>query len=389
MIALTSPFAFTGADVSTATPPVAGAATQTLVYDPLDRVTDTVLPTGEHRRTAYHPLGATVTVDGLAAVQTTLDGQEACDAHRADGQRHRRVGRRDYDAAGKICNSACRAGRCSTTLSMTRSGASPVRTTRTSGPRTMHYDDGGRMVSTQNGAGDVVSYGYDEAGRLVTIDRTDITTRLHYDTARTNGFDHTAGQLAWVEEPSGTVDIGYDALGRPQSIFQRTLLDGATTITGREATQFSPSGLPRSWDLRRWRGAAAPLRRGRTADADRKCVDGGSYNPASMPMREQFANGVVQSYDRDLLNRPTRVTVNNAGGSALYNVAATYNTIGAIDTLTDSDGVGLDHNATFGFDGRGGSPQRPSEAYPMRTASHTHTMAFRTWCNGRRAGRRS
>jgi hypothetical protein len=124
-----------------------------------------------------------------------------------------------------------------------------------------------------------------------------------------------------VEEPTGSVDIGYDPQGRLAS-FQRTLVDGAKTIAGRQVTQFAPSGLARSVDL--GDGVVLPIHydaAGRVAQ-----VEGvwsvQSYNPADLPMSEIFGNGVIQSYERDVLNRPTRVAVTNGVGR-LYDVGAT------------------------------------------------------------------
>jgi RHS repeat-associated protein len=350
VIAITSPFLFSGADPSLATPP-AGTATQTLTYDPLDRVTDSLLATGDHKRVAYHPLGVTVTVDGLAPVQTTLDGQDRpVHTERTVNGVVESV-HATYDAVGRILEFSLQGGQVKHEFTYDSLGRMTSATDPDVGPRAFHYDDGGRIVSTQNGAGEVVNYGYDGAGRLLTVDGTGVTTRFHYDVARSGAFDHTAGALAWVEEPTGSVDLGYDALGR-QTIVQRTLDDGSATITGRETTRFSLSGLARSIDL--GDGVVLPIdydAAGRVAQ-----IEGvwsvGSYNAASQPVSETFHNGATQTYERDILNRPTRITIGSGSGT-LYDVSASYNAFNAITTLTDNDGVGLDHSAGFGFDGGG------------------------------------
>jgi RHS repeat-associated protein len=350
VIALTSAFGFAGADPSQATPP-AGAATQTLVYDPLDRVTDEALPTGTHKRTTFHPLGATVAIDSLASVWTTLDGQgRAIHTERSVNGVVESVDA-TYDAAGRILQFSLQGGQVHHDFTYDSLGRLTFATDPDVGPRTMTYDDAGRLLSTQNGAGDIVAYGYDAAGRLTSVDGTGVRARYHYDVPRSADFDHTAGFLAWVEEPTGSVDFGYDTQGR-QAIIQRTLNDGGTTIVGKEVTQYTLSGLTRSVDL--GDGVALPI----TYDAAGRVAQVSgvwsvqSYNAADLPLSEQFANGVTQGYERDVANRPTRITVAGSAGS-LYDVAATYNPMGAIATLSDRDQVGLDHSATFDFDGAG------------------------------------
>jgi RHS repeat-associated protein len=351
VIAMSSPFTFAGADPSTATPP-ADVATQTLSYDPLDRVTDALLATGDHKRVAYHPSAVTVSVDGLAPVQSTLDGQDrVVHTERTVNNVVESVDA-TYDAAGRVLQFSLQGGQVKHSYTYDSLGRLTNANDPDVGPRTLRYDDAGHIVSAQNGAGDLVSYGYDSAGRLLTVDGTGVTTRFHYDVARSSGFDHTAGVLAWVEEPTGSVDFGYDAAGK-QSIIQRTLNDGGATITGREVTQFSLSGLPRSIDL----GDGVVLPFDYDAAGRVKQIEGvwsvDSYNAASLPVSEHFNNGATQGYQRDILNRPMRITIGNASSSTIYDVTASYNAFNAIKTLTDSDGVGLDHSASFGFDGAG------------------------------------
>src|SRR5262249_51483939 len=154
----------------------------------------------------------------------------------------------------------------------------------------------------------------------------------------TSGFGHTGGQLAWVEEPTGSVDFGYDALGRLITQ-QRTIVNGATTITGAETTQLTLTGLARTLDL--GDGVVLPIHYDAAGRAIR--IDGvwsvTSYNAANTPVSEQFANGVAQGYQRDILNRPSRITVTGTAGT-LYDVSASYTPFGSIATLTDGDGVG-------------------------------------------------
>ena len=346
----TSPFGFAGVDPSVATPP-AGNATQTLSYDPLDRVTDYLLSTGDHKRVAYHPLGITVTIDGLSSVQSTLDGQDRVVRTERTVNGVTESVDATYDAAGRLLQFSLQGGQVQHLFTYDSLGRLANASDPDVGARAFHYDDAGRIVNAQNGADDFVAYSYDGAGRLATVDGTGVVTRFHYDVPRSAGFDHTGGALAWVEEPTGSVDIGYDDQGR-QAIFQRTLVDGATTTVGREVTQYSPSGLARSHDL--GDGVVLPF----TYDAAGRItqIGGvwsvGAYDAANKPLNETFNNGASQSYARDSLYRTTRVTV-AAGGNTVYDVSAGYTAFDAIATLTDTDGQGLDHSASFGFDGAG------------------------------------
>lgn len=80
--AVTSAFAFAGSDPGVATAP-SDAATQTMAYDPLDRITDQRLATGAHKRSTYHPLGVTIAgfaYDGAGRQVQHADKQLTYDA---------------------------------------------------------------------------------------------------------------------------------------------------------------------------------------------------------------------------------------------------------------------------------------------------------------------
>lgn len=350
VVARTTAFAFIGSDPAAVIAP-GDTPAQTLVYDPLDRVIDEVLPTGAHKRVTYRPAAVTVAIDGLATVETKIDGQGR--TTRTERTVSGIVESVDavYDAAGRIKQFSLQGGQVVHQFTYDSLGRLVFASDPEGGPRTMQYDDAGRLEHSVNAAGQDIAYSYDGAGRLLTVDGAGVTARYHYDTARAAGFANTAGLLAWAEEPTGSVDFGYDDQGRPM-IVQRTLVDGATTIIGREVTQLAPSGLTRSVDL--GDGVVVPVRydaAGRVND-----VTGvwsvASYSAGGMALHEQFSNGVVQRYLRDVLDRPTQITVENGGG-ALYRTTASYNDFGAIAALTDVDGVGLDHTGSFAFDGAG------------------------------------
>jgi RHS repeat-associated protein len=185
-------------------------------------------------------------------------------------------------------------------------------------------------------------------GRLSSRTNGDIF-RFHYDEARTGASSATTnliGNLAWIEEPTGYWEAGYDAFGK--QVYNRRQIDGrASELT----TMVAPSGLVRA----------------RTYD------DGFtlsySYDPAGrligvanlwqlleqdasgQVLHERTQNGVDTRYERDLLRLPSKVTVKDATGQAIYDVEATRNEWSALTTVNDVDHVGLDHSAQFGYDG--------------------------------------
>ena len=67
-------------------------------------------------------------------------------------------------------------------------------------------------------------------------------------------------------------------------------------------------------------------------------------------LAEQWGNGVTRATAYDVAGRPSRLTLSRAG-TALYDATLARNAWGAISTVTDTDGHGLDHSATFAYDG--------------------------------------
>src|SRR5436853_104811 len=52
-------------------------------------------------------------------------------------------------------------------------------------------------------------------------------------------------------------------------------------------------------------------------------------------------------------SRPSHLRIERPSRQALYDVTVTRNAYGAITSTQDGDGVGLDHTATFAYDGAG------------------------------------
>src|SRR6185436_6239590 len=76
-------------------------------------------------------------------------------------------------------------------------------------------------------------------------------------------------------------------------------------------------------------------------------------DPSGRSLSEHYGNNVVQSFERNAQGQPTRMRIAPASGAAIYDVGVAYNAFGAISSVTDSDGRGLDHTAAFSYDGGG------------------------------------
>jgi RHS repeat-associated protein len=347
---IANPFYADGADPATLALP-ANPPAQTAVYDALDRPVLQALPSGSQKRIAYSPLGISTTTDGLAPVQMLIDGLgrtirtertvsgvvESVDA--------------TYDAAGRVLRFRLQNSQVDHSFTYDTLGRLVHAYDPDIGTRTMRYDDGGALIHSVNGAGEEVGYTYDGAGRLTSVTADGAPVRFHYDQPRSAGYSFTAGRLAWVEEATGTVDLGYDAHGR-RTVFHRSIVDGSVTTEATQTQRLSPSGLllGLSFDD----GVSLPL----AYDPAGRVVGVGSewavdeLNASGDVLRERFGNGVVQSYERDVQRLPTRVRVARPA-QALYDVAIGHGPFGAISSVADGDGAGLDHTASFAYDGGG------------------------------------
>jgi RHS repeat-associated protein len=303
-----------------------------------------------------------VTDDDLAPVTTLMDGQgRVVHTERIiDGTVE--AGEASYDAADHLVSLCLQpaGSSCAATHSFEYDGLG--RLTFASDPdigdRFLVHNDDGFLIEATNAAGQSIEYGYDDAGRVTSVVADDGSSfTYHYDTPQDSSYQYTAGRLAWVEEGTGTVQVGYDARGR-QTRFQRTIDDTAAsaTLSAEETHVFSPSGLLRSVDFQD--GLAIDLA---YDDAGRPSQVGdlwtvGQYDPAGRILAESFGNGVTQAYSFDESGDLASVEVRRppaAGAGLLYQASVTRNGVSAITSVTDSDGTGLDHNASFTYDPAG------------------------------------
>lgn len=321
-----------------------GMIGQSLSYDPLGRVLEQVLPTGARRTYTYAPFERTMSEDGLAQVRHVLDGKgRLIHTERGLGGDRQAVDAA-YDAAGRLTEMTI-----NSSLVRAFTYDSLGRLVATSDPdlgqHQISYDDANRVVLETNATGQEVSYSYDSVGRLLSRDLgPDLRYRFHYDTAYASG-DNLLGRLAWVEEPTGRVELSYDEAGRT-TWARRTI----GTRSAWESTTYSPSGLvlARTFDD----GLSLP----HSYDAAGRVTGVGSYwtvqaqDAAGAVLAESFGNGASAAYQRDALGQVARVTVRDVHATALYDVEVTRNVWRAISGVIDHDGAGLDHSATFTYD---------------------------------------
>jgi RHS repeat-associated protein len=326
----------------------AGMAGDTLVYDPLGRLIEQRLATGATRTFGYTAFERTVTDPGLASVHSVLDGQNrAVLTERFLPDATREVVQASYDPAGRLTRMWLANNAVDRTFTYDTLGRLVGSSDPDFGARTLRFDDGDRLVAETNAAGQTVSYTYDALGRLATRDSGSGIFRFHYDTPRPGaiGVTNVSGKLAWVEEPTGMADSGYDELGRPR--FLRHRID---TRISESTTDYAASGLvlSRNFDD----GFVLPHR----YDPAGRLVGLGALwsllqqDAAGAALREVTQNGVDARYMLDALGLPSRVTVRAPSGAAIYDAAATRNPATAITAVADLDGAGLDHSAQFSYD---------------------------------------
>lgn len=323
-----------------------------LFHDPLGRIIEQRLPTGAHRTFSYLPFERIMQEDTLAPVRNVLDGQGRViltERSLPDGTRE--IVEARYDAAGRMTSMWLAGGQVTRTFRYDTLGRLLETSDPDLGVRTFIWDDGNRMTRETNAVGQNVRYAYDQAGRLVERDTGAVSGslyRYHYDTSRPGagtGPARLLGRLAWIEEPTGAIDLGYDELGR--TVFARRSVDGRSA---EEVTTYTASGLVsgRSFDdglslTYSYDAAGRPTRIGDLWHLVEQ-------DAAGRPMRESFRNGVTARYQRDALGLVSAVTVRNASGQAIYDVSVARNGWTGITSVADVDGVGLDHSASYSYD---------------------------------------
>jgi RHS repeat-associated protein len=320
-------------------------AGDSLTYDPMGRLIEQQMPTGETRTYTYTAFDRTIQDANLAPVHGQLDGQgRPILTERTAGSTHEIV-QATYDPASRLVQMTLANGTIVRSFTYDTLGRLVSSSDPDLGVRTLTWDDGDRLLGERNAAGQTIAYTYDTLGRLASRNVGKLS-RFHYDNVRSGGSGtNLSGRLAWIEEPTGTLDVGYDALGH-QSYARHQIDTHAAAVT----TSFAASGLvlSRSYD--------DGLELDYSYDPAGRLVGIGdiwtllAQTAAGEVLDERAANGTETTYQRDLLGQISRVTLRDRASRLLYDVTGTRDAANHLTALADSDGVGLDHTAAFTYD---------------------------------------
>jgi RHS repeat-associated protein len=342
-----------------------GMLGQTLRYDALDRLVEQTLPNGAKKSVAYAALQQTVRSDGLEPVTSYADGLER--VVRTERTVSGIVESVDatYDAAGRILKMSLQGGKVAHTFAYDSLGRLVSAYDPDIGARSMTYFDEGWLKTHTNGANQTVVYGYDLIGRItrgelhrwngVSVDpAVEELFEYHYDVAKdlTTGC-RTRGRLAWVAEPAGNAEFCYDAFGRQAKVTRR--IDG---MSAWQSVAYSASGLALSTTFddgfsttAAYDAAGRPLSL-RDNGGELWRVD--AQDAAGRLQDETYGNGATQHYDRDTLGLATHISITRPTTlSKYYDVDIQRNAYSAITNVSDRDNQGLNHDASFSYDGAG------------------------------------
>ena len=343
--AITEPFYSQGADVPTVTP--TGAPATVIKYDALDRPIEQDLASGTWRKTVYAAFAQEETVSGLAPMRSRYDGLGRINHTERTINGTVESVDATYDALGQILQLSLQGGRVThrfeyDTLARLRHGNDPD-----IGPRSLAYDDAGHLTRYTNGVNQTIDLTYDGAGRVVSVGGSDGNRYVyHYDQPKSASDTNTASRVAWIEEPTGIVELSYDAFGH-EVARQRT-------VQGRSAgrvSSFSPGGQLLAVGFGDGVDLALSYDRAGRQQSLGSVWQALALDAAGRPLSERYGNGVGMLYERDAIGQNKRIQIVAPSGGALYDVKLARNAFGAVSSVTDDDGVGLDHHASYGFDG--------------------------------------
>src|SRR3569833_1924119 len=212
-----------------------------LAYDPVGRLITQQMANGETRTYTYTAFDRTIQDANLAPVHSQLDGQgRPVLTERTSGTTHEIV-TASYDPASRLVQMSLANGAVNRGFTYDALGRLVSSTGPGLGARARTWDDGDRLLSERNAAGQTIVYTYDTLGRLASRNAGTLS-RFCYDTVRSGGTGtNLSGRLAWIQEPTGTLDVGYDALGHQN--YSRHQID---TRASALASSIAPSGLPLS-----------------------------------------------------------------------------------------------------------------------------------------------
>ena len=343
--------------------PADGTRIQTLDYDAQGRLRTQTLPNGARKTITYRALAQTVASDELGPVSSELDGllRVAHTERSADGTTVESVDA-DYDAADRITAMRLQGGAVVHAFAYDTLGRLIHANDPDTGDRALAYDDRNFLVQHTNGVGQSVFFDYDDAGRLVRRGdaatanaATDYVYKYDADPDGPGATCHAVARLAVVQEPAGQVHFCYDDFGRQDGLARSITVPDAPTTSGGVGQTFSPSGLLLTEQFDD--GFATGYRYDGAGRVVAISSDGSdlwaavAIDAAGRVTSERYGNGVTQTYEHDQLGLPSHIRVDQpAGAGSLYEVTVTRNAYGAPKIVTDLDGQGLDHTATFAYD---------------------------------------
>jgi YD repeat-containing protein len=270
-----------------------------------------------------------------------------------------------YDAAGRITQINLQENAAIHRFEYDTLGRLRFATDPDIGDRVMAYDDRNVLVQHTNGVGQSIFFDYDVAGRVTRRGETAVANPatdyayVYDDSAAALGPDcRVISRLASVREPAGDVHFCYDSLGRQIGMGRTITVAGSAVTSGSQSHNLSLSGLLLGEQFDD--GFATVYQYDRAGRATSISSDGSALwtadqiDAAGRVVTEHYGNGATQAYEYDPLGLASRVKVDRPSGlGTLYDVLIERNAYGAPKIVTDQDGQGLDHNATFGYDPAG------------------------------------
>lgn len=371
------------------------APVQQIAYDALDRTAKQTLPNGGEKSFIYKAFETTINASQQAPVTTSTDGLGRIlhTLRTVNGTAEQVTAQ--YDGGDRITKMILQGGLVEHSFEYDSLGRLVRAHDPDIGERTMTYDERGWLRTHTNGAQQSVGFDYDDAGRLTkryevlsqqqSLVRPPVSYSFFYDllpassnnpeTARLakcqSGAGNLKSRLSWVLEPQGLTCFGYDEMGR-QNLRQRVLYTakgdragtsvdsvGTSTFaaTGALLSEIFDDGFKAYPEYDHLGRLLAVKGENETPFWSVQNKDGVlGLDASGRVLSEKYGNGVEQTYARDSLGMPNDIKIVrpsiNAGSpnETIFHTSVLRNLYGAPTSITDLDGHGLDHTATYGYD---------------------------------------
>ncbi len=294
------------------------------VYDALDRVTETIYTDGKSDKTVYNYAGKELSKTDRAS-HTTQYQYDAIDRLTAvvDALNHKTA--YAYDEAGNLIRQT------DANQQVTQYEYDGLnRRTAVIRPMGEHsetvYDKLGRVTETKDFNGSVIQYGYDEKNELVSKKFVNEENRLETYTTAIDARSRS------VSDARGTTSYTYDERGR---MLSKTEPDGKQisytydSVTGKVASVTTPSGTTQYRYNALGQLAKVVAAEGETVYA---------YNAIGNLQTKTLANGIVETYGYDGLNRVKLVEQKNVSGTVIGKYFYSYDLVGNKTKVEELDG---------------------------------------------------